>query len=135
MSVTRFVSTRWILGRLQILTVSGEAVAVGGPSYSIVLGISKDIAQAQYDAKSSGHCCLDCEFWRSELAKSCSRHYSQFVRRYNPNSTIDSICTGCYLTVATADTEKDLGPKEPDHRCSETVGDLLPCVDKSSRLK
>jgi hypothetical protein len=50
--------TNWILGRSQILTVSGQAVVAGSP-YLIALDMSKDVALAQYDAKSLGHCSLD----------------------------------------------------------------------------
>ena len=40
-----------------------------------------------------------------------------FVRRSNRNGTIDSICTRCYVTVATAFWEADLETAEPHHKC------------------
>ena len=40
-----------------------------------------------------------------------------FVRRSNLNGTVDSICTKCYVTVATATWEADLDLAEPRHKC------------------
>lgn len=40
-----------------------------------------------------------------------------FVRRVNPDSTIDSICLSCFRTVATAQQESDLVEKENGHTC------------------
>jgi len=41
----------------------------------------------------------------------------EFVHRSNPNGTTDSICKGCFLTVATAIWEADLESAERAHRC------------------
>ena len=38
-----------------------------------------------------------------------------FERRPNPDGTIDSICTRCQLTIATATWEADLDSAERDH--------------------
>jgi len=40
-----------------------------------------------------------------------------FVRRANLNGSIDSICTKCYVTVATATLDADLDSAEPRHQC------------------
>jgi hypothetical protein len=40
-----------------------------------------------------------------------------FVRRENPDSTIDSICTKCFQTIAVARCERDLIRAENDHTC------------------
>ena len=40
-----------------------------------------------------------------------------FVRRQNPDSTVDSICTRCYQTVATVRNESDLTSAEENHVC------------------
>ena len=42
----------------------------------------------------------------------------EFVHRKNPDSTIDSICMKCYLTVATATAEDDLSAAESKHNCA-----------------
>lgn len=42
---------------------------------------------------------------------------TEFARRTNPNHTIDSICTNCYLTVATAEDELLLQIAESTHQC------------------
>ena len=40
-----------------------------------------------------------------------------FAHRKNPDSTTDSICLKCFLTVATVEEEDDLSSKESSHRC------------------
>jgi hypothetical protein len=40
-----------------------------------------------------------------------------FVRRFNLNGTMDSICNHCFLTVATAASETDLDSAERCHEC------------------
>jgi hypothetical protein len=40
-----------------------------------------------------------------------------FAHRENGNGTFDSICLGCYLTVATARREEDLTAEERRHHC------------------
>jgi hypothetical protein len=40
-----------------------------------------------------------------------------FVRRFNPDGTTDSICRKCFLTVATATWEADLDSAEQCHKC------------------
>jgi hypothetical protein len=41
----------------------------------------------------------------------------EFVHRSNPNGTTDSICTKCFLTVATAKWEANLDSAEQTHKC------------------
>jgi hypothetical protein len=41
-----------------------------------------------------------------------------FARRFNPNSTIDSICLNCYQTVATERYEADLIAADQAHVCA-----------------
>jgi hypothetical protein len=118
----------------EILTVSGLSTLLPGSFLLHGACISKDFAQTLYDAKMPGGLLLRLLVvcWGFEVTQSYNRHYSQFFRRHNPNTTIDSICTVCYLTVATADNERELHAKEVGHRCSERVTDLLPRVDKRS---
>jgi hypothetical protein len=40
-----------------------------------------------------------------------------FTRRTNPDATIDSICMGCYRTVAPARCEADLTSADQGHVC------------------
>jgi len=42
---------------------------------------------------------------------------TDFVRRFNPNGTTDSICTRCFATVASATWEVDLDSAERCHKC------------------
>jgi hypothetical protein len=44
-----------------------------------------------------------------------------FIHRKNPNSTHDSICMTCFLTVATADNEADLKNEERAHNCERAI--------------
>ena len=41
-----------------------------------------------------------------------------FQHRHNSDDTWDSICLGCYLTVATAGEEEDLSTAEHSHDCA-----------------
>jgi hypothetical protein len=50
----------------------------------------------------------------------------QFTHRSNPNSTVDSICTYCYLTAATARNYAELKAKEKSHKCKKAAGNVLP---------
>jgi hypothetical protein len=43
--------------------------------------------------------------------------FISFARRWNENSTIDSICTRCYQTIASGDNEDALEGAERDHSC------------------
>jgi hypothetical protein len=43
--------------------------------------------------------------------------YPQFAKRRNINSSIDSICTKCFMTVASACSEEELGEHEAKHVC------------------
>ena len=40
-----------------------------------------------------------------------------FAKRQNWNSSIDSICTKCFRTVATANSEQELVAREEKHAC------------------
>ncbi len=40
-----------------------------------------------------------------------------YFHRNNPDGTYDSICLGCFLTVATATNEELLEESEAVHRC------------------
>lgn len=44
-----------------------------------------------------------------------------FVRRANANGTTDSICTRCFVTVATATWEADLDHAERRHVCDSSL--------------
>ncbi len=54
-----------------------------------------------------------------------------FVRRFNPDGTTDSICTKCFFTIATATWEADLDSAERDHKCDLwRLDDLRKSVNK-----
>ena len=42
---------------------------------------------------------------------------AQFVRRRNPDTSIDSICTRCVQTIASAACEAELATREQKHIC------------------
>jgi hypothetical protein len=42
-----------------------------------------------------------------------------FPHRYNPDGTYDSICSTCFLTIATVQNEYDLAEIEATHICSQ----------------
>src|SRR5277367_3797500 len=48
--------------------------------------------------------------------------FISFARRRNSDTTIDSICTRCYQTVARAHTPGDLDAYEQVHRCEQNEG-------------
>jgi len=43
--------------------------------------------------------------------------FISFARKRNRDTTIDSICTRCYQTIASAHTPSDLEAYEQAHRC------------------
>jgi hypothetical protein len=43
--------------------------------------------------------------------------FVSFARRQNHDSSIDSICTRCYQTIASADSVSELAAAERHHRC------------------
>ena len=52
----------------------------------------------------------------------------QFTHRSNPNNTVDSICTYCYMTAATARNYIELKVKERSHQCNKAAGNVLPSL-------
>jgi hypothetical protein len=44
--------------------------------------------------------------------------FVSFARRQNHDSSIDSICTRCYQTIASADSANGLTNAEEGHRCN-----------------
>jgi len=44
-----------------------------------------------------------------------------FIHRNNPDSTIDSICLNCFMTVGTAKSESELHWRELNHNCERAV--------------
>lgn len=44
-----------------------------------------------------------------------------FIHRKNPDHTYDSICTTCFLTVATEENEADLQESEQTHNCEQAI--------------
>jgi hypothetical protein len=44
--------------------------------------------------------------------------FVSFARRQNHDSSIDSICTKCYQTIASADNPNGLTNAEESHRCN-----------------
>jgi hypothetical protein len=53
-----------------------------------------------------------------------------FVRRHNQDSTVDSICTKCYQTVATERDEDHLSSAEQGHICNTRVSQYLEHADR-----
>jgi hypothetical protein len=51
------------------------------------------------------------------LGRDSMTSFISFARRRNHDSTIDSICTRCYQTVASADTGSELETVEETHLC------------------
>jgi hypothetical protein len=49
--------------------------------------------------------------------------HTRFVRRANKNGTTDSICTRCFVTVATGTWEADLDRAERSHVCNPQLVD------------
>jgi hypothetical protein len=47
--------------------------------------------------------------------------FVSFARRQNHDSSIDSICTKCYQTVARACTVSELVAPEENHRCDPNM--------------
>jgi hypothetical protein len=45
-------------------------------------------------------------------------HSIHFFHRENWDSSLDSICGICYLTVGRAENEEDLQEQEQSHRCA-----------------
>jgi len=45
--------------------------------------------------------------------------FISFARRRNHDSSIDSICTKCYQTIASADNMNELDSAEEKHLCDE----------------
>jgi hypothetical protein len=57
--------------------------------------------------------------------------FPDFAHRFNPNTTTDSICRKCFLTVASSPWEADLEPSERNHVCDPVrVEDLRRSVEK-----
>jgi hypothetical protein len=44
--------------------------------------------------------------------------FASFARRQNRDSSIDSICTKCYQTVASAQSESELAIADQSHVCN-----------------
>jgi hypothetical protein len=65
--------------------------------------------------------------------KGCMMVNSNFIRRQNPDSTVDVICLSCFRTIAYSQVQTDLSSVENSHGCTpldEQVlfhSDKLPC--------
>jgi hypothetical protein len=60
--------------------------------------------------------------------------FPQFVRRRNRDSSIDSICTKCFLTIASVTTnEDDLAAHEEKHICDPYEGFSRMHADSQNR--
>src|SRR5579862_313619 len=53
-----------------------------------------------------------------------------FTHRFNADGTVDSICHGCFMTVATARREGDLHAVEQNHACDPNQERLDPHTHK-----
>jgi len=49
--------------------------------------------------------------------------FISFARRQNHDSTIDSICTKCYQTIASGQSDSSLASAEENHRCDLNAED------------
>jgi hypothetical protein len=57
-----------------------------------------------------------------------------FPHRRKPNGTFDSICTQCFLTIATADTEAELKAAERAHHCKGfNMGEIMHLTEGDRR--
>ena len=52
-----------------------------------------------------------------------------FTRRWNRDSSIDSICTKCYRTIASANKEDELAIREKNHVCDPCEQAIRPDAD------
>ena len=50
-----------------------------------------------------------------------SRGSDEFAHRQNADSTFDSICLSCYLTVSSAPNESALVDGEAEHSCTTVI--------------
>ncbi len=57
-------------------------------------------------------------------------HSTQFFHRENWDSSLDSICGICYLTVGHAENEEDPREEEKGHRCVEEQSNVLPFIER-----
>ena len=55
----------------------------------------------------------------------------RFPHRRNRDGSYDSICTLCFTTVASSETEEELGEAEAKHICDR----VIPYQDESEKLK
>ena len=44
-----------------------------------------------------------------------------FPHRHNPDGTYDSICTKCFATIGTRETEEELVEIEAEHKCNPAL--------------
>src|ERR1700722_7118950 len=58
---------------------------------------------------------------------------SAFVRRQNDDSTTDSICLGCFQTLASSQEQADLAAAESSHACNPIDVDDLQWFESRSR--
>jgi hypothetical protein len=56
--------------------------------------------------------------------------FISFARRHNPDTSVDSICTRCYQTVANSQKVDDLDCEELRHVCDPYSAILLNGVDQ-----
>ena len=47
--------------------------------------------------------------------------FVSFARRQNHDSSIDSICTKCYQTIANSDNADELAAREENHQCDPNM--------------
>ena len=59
--------------------------------------------------------------------------FISFARRHNHDSSIDSICTKCYQTIASADDARVLEIAEGTHVCDPNGEFNLQHIDTSQR--
>jgi len=62
------------------------------------------------------------------------KRMSNFFHRENADSTIDSICTGCFQTVTVAKNESDLVRAEEAHSCKPLVERLRRYRESPTRV-
>lgn len=60
---------------------------------------------------------------------------SAFARRHNPDGTTDSICTRCFVTVASSRSEPDLEGEENRHVCNHQVLEYWRQLDTEGKRK
>jgi len=108
------------------IAASGESIALESPNLTERSPVQT--AMPRLKIESSLDTSLPNDLGRETRPLLAKPRRTLFVHRRNLDSSYDSICTRCYVTVAKADIETDLLKPEDAHICSgfELGGILRP---------